>query len=395
MGKASFYLLISCMTLMQGFTYAAENDAQSAIEKPQPFESFTGKITKNRVRVRLQANTESPILRELNKNDLVVVTAESEDFYTVQAPSDVKAFIYRTFVLDNVVEGTRVNIRLEPNTEAPVLAQMNSGDLIEGVVSNTNSKWMEIKLPSTVEFYVSKDFIEKIGNASLLKTLSQRREEVTLLLDSARQISLTELQKSFPEINLEGVTNNLNKVVSDYPELPEQVEKAKALLTLTQDHYIQKKIAYLESQMKTIDLTLLRQETMPQTQTFFGNVNLSEEPSVTNSINARSPIWEAAEDKLFATWQAEHPELSKAEFDQSQKSQAKRLVGTLEVYELSVKNKPGDYLLISQSSNRPIAYLYSTEINLEDHVGKDVVLEAIERDNNHFAFPAYNVLTIQ
>ena len=395
MGKASFYLLISCMTLMQGFTYAAENDAQSAIEKPQPFESFTGKITKNRVRVRLQANTESPILRELNKNDLVVVTAESEDFYTVQAPSDVKAFIYRTFVLDNVVEGTRVNIRLEPNTEAPVLAQMNSGDLIEGVVSNTNSKWMEIKLPSTVEFYVSKDFVEKIGNASLLKTLSQRREEVTLLLDSARQISLTELQKSFPEINLEGVTNNLNKVVSDYPELPEQVEKAKALLTLTQDHYIQKKIAYLESQMKTIDLTLLRQETMPQTQTFFGNVNLSEEPSVTNSINARSPIWEAAEDKLFATWQAEHPELSKAEFDQSQKSQAKRLVGTLEVYELSVKNKPGDYLLISQSGNRPIAYLYSTEINLEDHVGKDVVLEAIERDNNHFAFPAYNVLTIQ
>jgi len=380
---------------MQGFTYAAENDAQSAIEKPQPFESFTGKITKNRVRVRLQANTESPILRELNKNDLVVVTAESEDFYTVQAPSDVKAFIYRTFVLDNVVEGTRVNIRLEPNTEAPVLAQMNSGDLIEGVVSNTNSKWMEIKLPSTVEFYVSKDFVEKIGNASLLKTLSQRREEVTLLLDSARQIGLTELQKSFPEINLEGVTNNLNKVVSDYPELPEQVEKAKALLTLTQDHYIQKKIAYLESQMKTIDLTLLRQETMPQTQTFFGNVNLSEEPSVTNSINARSPIWEAAEDKLFATWQAEHPELSKAEFDQSQKSQAKRLVGTLEVYELSVKNKPGDYLLISQSSNRPIAYLYSTEINLEDHVGKDVVLEAIERDNNHFAFPAYNVLTIQ
>ncbi|MGK3946699.1 hypothetical protein ABK046_51100, partial [Streptomyces caeruleatus] len=80
-------------------------------------------------------------LRELNKDDLLVIVSEKDDFYGIQVPQDIKAFVYRTFVLDNVVEGNHVNIRLEPTLEAPVIAQLNSGERVDGVISPLNSKW--------------------------------------------------------------------------------------------------------------------------------------------------------------------------------------------------------------------------------------------------------------
>lgn len=47
-------------------------------------------------------------------------------------------------MLDNTIEGNRVNVRLEPNLEAPIIAQLNAGDKIEGQISALNSKWYEI-----------------------------------------------------------------------------------------------------------------------------------------------------------------------------------------------------------------------------------------------------------
>jgi hypothetical protein len=40
----------------------------------------------------------------------------------------------------------------------------------------------------------------------------------------------------------------------------------------------------------------------------------------------------------------------------------------------------------------PIAYLYSTQVDLQGKVGQAVTLQAAPRPNHHFAFPAYFVL---
>lgn len=68
------------------------------------FEPFTGKITKNKVRLRLQPTYDGPVLKELKRNDLLVILGEVEDFYAVQPPTDIQAYVFRTYVLDNVVE---------------------------------------------------------------------------------------------------------------------------------------------------------------------------------------------------------------------------------------------------------------------------------------------------
>src|ERR1700759_3607011 len=100
----AFSIFFSCLiSELQGMT---EAEAISILKKPESasnsssvpskFEQFTGKITKNKVRLRLQANYEGPVLRELNQNDLVVVLNETEDFYAIQPPSDFRAYIFRT-----------------------------------------------------------------------------------------------------------------------------------------------------------------------------------------------------------------------------------------------------------------------------------------------------------
>ena len=89
-----------------------ENDASAAqfVETPvTPFTSFTGKVTKNKVRLRLQPNLEGPILKELVQGDMLIIIGETEDFYAVQPPTGSKAYVFRTYILDGVVEASRVN----------------------------------------------------------------------------------------------------------------------------------------------------------------------------------------------------------------------------------------------------------------------------------------------
>ena len=67
----------------------------------------------------------------------------------------------RTFVLDNVIEGNRVNARLKPDLESPVVAQLNSGDRVEGIIHPANNKWMEIKLPPPPVFISQRNISQK------------------------------------------------------------------------------------------------------------------------------------------------------------------------------------------------------------------------------------------
>ena len=55
------------------------------------FEPFTGKITKNKVRMRLQPNLEASILAELTRDDLLNVVDENNEFYVILPPPDTRA----------------------------------------------------------------------------------------------------------------------------------------------------------------------------------------------------------------------------------------------------------------------------------------------------------------
>ncbi|HEX4838930.1 MAG TPA: hypothetical protein VFU89_00630, partial [Rhabdochlamydiaceae bacterium] len=129
----------------------------------QPFSPFTGKIKRQKVRLRASADLESPIVRELHKGEMLVVNGKKGDFYAVDPPAGTKAYVFRSFVLDGVVEGNRVNVRFAPSLDAPVIGHLNSGDRIQGQISSLNNKWYEITPPPGTRFYVAKEFVESIG----------------------------------------------------------------------------------------------------------------------------------------------------------------------------------------------------------------------------------------
>jgi uncharacterized protein YgiM (DUF1202 family) len=349
------------------------------------FQAFTGKITKNKVRLRINATLDAPIAKELNKGDLLLIEGENEEFYAVAVPEEIKGYVFRTFVLDNKIEGHRVNVRLSPTTDAPVIAQLNTGDTVNGVTSPLNSKWLETSLPPTTRFYVSKDYVEKVGDAKYLSTMAKRRDEVNQLLATAFMTSQQEMQKTFPEINLAKIEESYKSIAHNYPDFPDQASRANELLGEIEENYLQKKIAYLEYKLEN-----------PSPIKQVATVESFGFPAVVvpaDTEEARQSSWVPVEKELYEAWRKNH-EGSQDDYYVNQKPNAHEIKGIVQPYFRPVKNRPGDYVLINEKTKQPFAYLYSTKVSLNDKVGQEVSLKVAERPNSHFAYPAYFVLEI-
>src|SRR5947209_1386500 len=78
---------------------AQTQTSAQTIAKTSSITPFTGKILRNKVRMRLQPTLDAGVVRELNNGEMIVVVGENEDFFAIQPPSDVKGYIFRTFVL--------------------------------------------------------------------------------------------------------------------------------------------------------------------------------------------------------------------------------------------------------------------------------------------------------
>lgn len=369
------------------FAFAGES-AKEVSQNSENFKSFTGKITRNKVRMRLKPSLEAPILQELSQEDLVIVTGESDEFYAVKPPAEVKAYVFRTFVLDGVVEGNRVNVRLEPDTDAHVISQLNSGDQVVGTISPLNSKWLEISPPESTRFYICKEYVHAIGEPSLFTILTQRREDVDQILETSIIASQSELQKPYEEIRLEEAIINLNKIISQYSDFPSQVSKAKEQINAIQEALLQKKLAYLEN--KTFHLE--REKNLFQT---FSEM-LAAAPSTKETALAEphsNDPWVSVEQKLYDVWLAKNPGASLENYYADQQKNALHLSGVVEPYQRPIRNKPGDYILVSKTTKLPVAYLYSTRIDLSTKANQEVSIVALPRPNYDFAFPAYFVFS--
>ena len=355
----------------------------SAKPMEAPFKPFTGKIRGKKIRLRTQADLEGHVVRELNKNELISIVGEKNEFWAVEPPAGIKAYVFRSFILDNVVEGNRVNVRLHPDLEAPIIGHLNSGEHIDGIVSALNSKWYEITVPSTSRFYVAKEYIENCGGPEVKARLDKRKQSVEQMLDAAVLLSKAELRKPFEEIDINRLSRNFKTVIEDYEDFPDHVEQAKDALTTLQESYLEKKIAFLEEKT-SLPLAALEKE---EEEVVAEVAKAMDEPT------ERMKMWEPIEESLYLTWGRINEERSLQEFYDEQALSAVALTGILEPYASPVKNKPGDFIL--RNKDLPVAYLYSTTHNLQSFVGKKVRVIATPRNNNNFAFPAYFVLTLE
>jgi len=365
----------------------ATNKNQKATSSPSSgnshYKAFTGKILASNVRMRLQGDVDSPIIKELIKDEFVVVMNEKNDFYAIEAPNHVKAFVFRSFILDNLVEGNRVNVRLAPELNSPVICYLHTGDRVNGSISNKNHKWLEIGVPKNVRFYVAKEYIEKIGGPETKALKDKKRENLVQLMDSAELLSQSEMMKSYEEIDFERISENFNTIINDYSDFSMYTDKAKHLLMELQESYLQKKLTFLES----------RASKMSRSIAAAGDPLIRVE----NDVSALTPkdrikIWERVEESHFLSWATKHHQKTMDDYYEDQKMVATRISGIVESYNEIVKNKPGNYLI--RDRDMPKAYLYSTFIDLHKYVGKYVTLSVSSRPNNNFAFPAFFVLEI-
>ncbi len=107
-------------------TVVADTAAPAA--HAESFASFTGKVRAKKLRLRVNAELDGYVIKELTKGELLSVIGEKGEYWAVEPIADTKAYIFRSFVLDNTVEGNHVNLRLEPSLDAPVIGHMNTGD---------------------------------------------------------------------------------------------------------------------------------------------------------------------------------------------------------------------------------------------------------------------------
>jgi uncharacterized protein YgiM (DUF1202 family) len=376
----------------------------------QTIQPFTGKVLKNKVRVRLQPSFEGPVLGELNKGDFVLTLGEVEDFYAIQPPEDARGYIFRTFVLDNVVEGNKVNVRLKPDLDAPIVAQLNSGDRIEGVISTANNKWLEIKLPNTARYYVSKDYIEKVGDAKMMGRQAQRKSDVYQLLHNTEVVSRNEMQKPFEQINLDAIKTNYTHIILDFPDFPDASAKAKTLLSALENEYAAKKMSYLETKATKVSSDLEQQnrklsdelsshkqklQTLEQQLQDQQSMVLNSSSKIVDRLPVNMAEWLPKEEALFNAWAEENGNTRTRDYYEDQNKKSILVKGIIEAYNRPVKNKPGDFVLINPATKLPIAFLYSTQINLQDLIGHESTLRVTPRPNNNYAFPAYFVLSIE
>lgn len=382
---------------------AAKNPpTQQTAKKADLFKTFTGKVLANKVRIRSKADLDSHIIRQVNKNDLLLVVAEEGEFYAVQPPKDTKAYVFRSYVLDGIIEANRVNVRLEPHVDAPIIAQMQAGDKIDGwQICAMNHKWLEITPPPATRFYVSKEFIAQAGGPEYLATMEKRKSQVEELLSSAFFNAEAECKKPYQDMSVHEATEMFQTILRNYSDFHEAAAQAKEGLALLKDTYLQKKIAYLESkaELSSSAKEELMAKHKAESRELFADAPVKVDPdlwgkrAVKREMTDQMHFWDTLEESLYLSWSTFHSGKKFDDFYAEQKANASVLSGTLESYAHPVKDKPGNFILRGEEA--PIAYLYSTKVDLEKHAGKKVTLLVSPRPNNHFAFPAYFVLSVE
>ena len=387
-------------------------DIVTNCEKNVVRNAFTGRITRDRVRLRAAPSLEGSVIRELKKGELLAAVTEEEGFYGVKPPAGTKVYVYRTFILDGVVEGNRVNVRLSPDTESPIVAQLMAGEKVQGRIAPESSKWYEINPPSSTLFYVATDFLENVGDPDYLTRVERRREEAKKIYETARANGQSEMQKNFEHIDYQAAAEGYERVIHQYPEFSELVAKSKEQLTELEAAYLKKKIEFLEMHTKKTKEVVKSEDHAPQSReqtSTSGPHRRGEESTASRSqinkfyekwldekyareIDARMALWVPVEIALYEEWANDNGQKSIHQYYENQRQHAVALRGIVEPYDRPIRNKPGDYLIVNTVNRKPIAYLYSTQVNLQELIGQEITVEAVLRPNNHFAFPAYFVI---
>ena len=375
----------------------------NAEEKTNSFQSFTGKITGSKVRLRTGADLDSLIISQLNKGELFLVVGETRDFYAVRPPEKTKLYVFSSYIVNNTVEAHRVNIRLRPSLDAPVIGRLQNKAKINGQALANNPKWIAITPPQQICFYVAKDYVKKAGDTNYYLAVQKQKTAAAKTNNAIAVNQAPRSKNAFETLNLKSNTP------------VEKSEKTRAVSeTLKKEtQNIAKPIEFpAEKKIMVLDLSSDDDNAISDVSASATAIEIISSPSVAITpkkissterkqklaalekvdMSRQMKTWLPVEAELFSSWSTFHPEKEPDDFYKEQLASGLEIEGVLENFTDNIQQKPGDYLI--KVDNMPVAYLYSTQVNLHPYLNQKVSVRVTPRPNNNFAFPAYFVLEI-
>ena len=238
-------ILIALCTLSPHFL-----SAEDMVKDKVKLFPYTGKIQNNKVRVRIKPSLDSKILCNVNKDDLVLVLGEDNEYLSIQPLYGMKAYVFRTYVLDGLIEGKKVNVRLAPTLDSSVITQFNTGDkVLEAIIDEDNHKWFKINMPQSARLYVHNDYVKNVGDSSVYQQHYQRLDTLKKKIAKTELKIASEVKKKYEEMNIVAIEEECEQILTSYREFNEEISKVEDLLELFKDKYLAKKVVFLENKV--------------------------------------------------------------------------------------------------------------------------------------------------
>lgn len=181
---------------------------------------FIATITRDRVNIRAGTNLNYEVMYQLNKNDLVRVVDEMDNWYKVRLPEQVLCYIKSDYVEKNEgvgrVKGDSVNIRCGPGQNYTILAQLNKDDKVK-IIKDLNG-WYGIAAPSKVYGYIHKEFVKYYMQEDDYIKQEKKKEELLQRFSRVQKIYDEELKKDIDNIDLKPIQAECMAILEECPQ---------------------------------------------------------------------------------------------------------------------------------------------------------------------------------
>jgi uncharacterized protein YgiM (DUF1202 family) len=150
-----------------------------------------GQILKDKVNIREDSRINSPILGQLNKNDLVEILKEKFDWYKIRLPKNFRCYVFAKYIrrIDQdkaEVTASSLNIRMGPSTDSTLVGKAKKGDVLAIFSHRNESEWTQINCYPYAEGWIHKSLVRivKLEKMKEKKTAEKRekRKEVPPLI---------------------------------------------------------------------------------------------------------------------------------------------------------------------------------------------------------------------
>lgn len=192
---------------------------------------FVGRVTGNRVNVRVGSNANTAVVTQLNKGKLVLVLEEDDAFFFIEPPEGTTFWIYSRLVRDGWPKSDDVNVRSGPGTHYPIVCQVDKNTSLD--IVEEKEKWIRIRPPQGSTAKINKDYVVYFSTP---ENYAAKLEEEKISQEQFKEIEAfrrVELNKSMMEINFDLLLGKYQNLLDQFPGSP-LTDKIEARIKDTQ-----------------------------------------------------------------------------------------------------------------------------------------------------------------